>query len=91
MKTLLLVLAAICFTGCTSINTHDKIRLNGPGTQQEIWKTGVLEQCAELSAKLTLQVIEEEQVKGKYLLKDQSFMINRYFMEKCIVSGKIVI
>lgn len=91
MKILSVVLCFTMATGCANVMPKEDIRLSGPGTQYEIWKEGVLEQCAEISAKLTIQVVEEEQLKGNSLSKEQGFMVNKYFMEKCIVSGKIVI
>lgn len=91
MKILSVVLCFTVVTGCANLTPKENVRLSGSGTQYEIWKEDVLEQCAELSAKLAIQVVEEEQLKGSPLSKEQSFMVNKYFMEKCIVSGKIVI
>ncbi|QGH72589.1 MAG: hypothetical protein [Myoviridae sp. ctThM1] len=77
----------IALTACT----HTQPRVNGSGTQYQIWQTQVLEECARKAATITVELMEEKAKEGIYLNVEQGYVINRYVLELCYKRNGIVI
>jgi hypothetical protein len=77
----------IALTACA----HTQPRLNGSGTQYQLWQTQVLEECARKAATITVELMEEKAHEGILLNLEQGHMINRYILELCYRKNGIVI
>lgn len=87
MKTFIAFSFIIALTACT----HQQPRINGSGTQYQIWQTKVLEECARKAATITVELMEERAKEGILLSVVQGHMINRYILELCYKRNGIVI
>lgn len=77
----------IALTACV----HTQPRLNGTGTQYQLWQTQVLEECARKAATITIELMEEKAREGILLNVEQGHTINRYVLELCYKRNGIVI
>lgn len=87
MKTFIAFSFIIALIGCT----HQQPRLNGSGTQYQLWQTQILEECARKAATITVELMEEKPKEGILLNIEQGHMINRYILELCYRKNGIVI
>lgn len=87
MKTFIAFSFIIALTACT----HEQPRLNGPGTQYQIWQTQIIEECARKAATITVELMEEKAREGILLNLEQGYIINRYVLELCYRKNGIVI
>lgn len=87
MKTFIAFSFIIALTACT----HQQPRLNGSGTQYQIWQTQILEECARKAATITVELMEEKAHEGVFMTQTQAHMINRYILELCYRKNGIVI
>lgn len=90
MKTFIVFSFIIALTACTQ-RAYQQPRLNGPGTQYQIWQTKVLQECARKAATITVELMEERAKEGILLTVVQGHMINRYILELCYKKNGIVI
>ena len=77
----------IALTGCA----YQQPRLNGSGTQYQLWQTQILEECARKAATITVELMEEKVREGILLTVVQGHIINRYILELCYRKNGIVI
>ena len=87
MKTFIAFSFIIALTACT----HQQPRLNGSGTQYQLWQTQILEECARKAAIITVELMEEKAKEGVFVTQTQAHMINRYILELCYKKNGIVI
>lgn len=87
MKTFIAFSFILTLIACT----HHQPRLNGPGTQYQIWQTQILEECARKAATITVELMEDKAKEGILLTVVQGHMINRYILELCYRKNGIVI
>jgi hypothetical protein len=87
VKTFIAFSFIIALTGCA----HQQPRLNGSGTQYQLWQTQILEECARKAATITVELMEEKAREGILLDIRQGYMINRYILELCYRKNGIVI
>ena len=87
MKTFIAFSFIIALTACA----HQQPRLNGTGTQYQIWQTQILEECARKAATITVELMEEKAKEGILLNLEQGHAINRYILELCYRKNGIVI
>lgn len=90
MKTFIAFSFIIALTACAQ-SAYQQPRLNGSGTQYQIWQTQILEECARKAAKITVELMEEKAREGILLNLGQGYKINRYILELCYRKNGIVI
>lgn len=90
MKTFIAFSFIIALTACTQSAYHQP-RLNGSGTQYQLWQTQILEECARKAATITVELMEEKVLEGILLSIEQGHMINRYILELFYKRNGIVI
>ena len=91
MKTFIAFSFIIVLTGCGVQSVHQQPRLNGSGTQYQLWQTQILEECARKAATITVELMEEKAREGILLNLEQAHIINRYILELCYRKNGIVI